>query len=394
MYVREQAVKALHDEKKKAIPYNTARNQTQSLVNFTAFLWEKYHEKPVELCEKLAKEKDILGVCGVLQAWVSWSLQQKHSAATIRTRFWFIKDYLYDHGIELTNLQVKKNIKLPKRQKEELYPLSKEELRKIVDVASLKRKSLYLTQSSSGARIGELLQVRKKDIDTSKERWIIKLRSETTKTKVARSTFMSREAMKYTKEILDSKKDNDLVWAINRNVLHAETTEQRSLRGYLKQVGLYKIYEKTGVSKITTHSLRAYFFTHAVRIHGENYANKLTGHAGYLMEYDRYDMKQKLEMYLKLEPELLVYEDYNSDVSELREEIKKLKENQIKIYQLGLEMVPVNQAKKSEDEREGIKTPKVAEAKKCPTCNQESHDKIGYHYKCLNPHCEIDTFQA
>lgn len=336
MYVREQVVKDLHDEKKKAIPYNTARNQTQSLVNFTAFLWEKYHEKPVELCEKLAKEKDILGVCGVLQAWVSWSLQQKHSAATIRTRFWFIKDYLYDHGIELTNLQVKKNIKLPKRQKEELYPLSKEELRKIVDVASLKRKSLYLTQSSSGARIGELLQVRKKDIDTSKERWIIKLRSETTKTKVARSTFMSKEAMKYTKQILESKKDNDLVWAVNRNVLHAETTEQRCLRGYLKQVGIYKIYEKTGVSKITTHSLRAFFFTHAVRIHGENYANKLTGHAGYLMEYDRYDMKQKLEMYLKLEPELLAYEDYNSDVSELRDEIKTLKENQAKLMMLSL----------------------------------------------------------
>ncbi len=99
-------------------------------------------------------------------------------------------------------------------------------------------------------------------------------------------------------------------------------------------------------------------------------------------------------MYLKLEPDLLVYEDYNSDVSELRAEIKKLKENQIKIYQLGLEMVPVNQAKKSEDEREGIKTPKVAEVRKCPTCNQESHDKIGDHYKCLNPDCRIGTFQA
>ena len=45
------------------------------------------------------------------------------------------------------------------------------------------------------------------------------------------------------------------------------------------------------------------------------------------------------------------------------------------------------------DEREGIKTPKVAGARKCPTCSQESHDKIGDHYKCLNPDCGIDTFQ-
>jgi len=40
-----------------------------------------------------------------------------------------------------------------------------------------------------------------------------------------------------------------------------------------------------------------------------------------------------------------------------------------------------------------VMTPKVVEARKCPTCSQESHDKIGDHYKCLNPDCRIDSFQ-
>jgi len=75
--------------------------------------------------------------------------------------------------------------------------------------------------------------------------------------------------------------------------------------------------------KITTHSFRAYFFTRAVRAIGENYAHKMTGHGGYLLEYDRYDDKKKLELYLKLEPSLLVYESYNEDVADLRKQMKK-----------------------------------------------------------------------
>ena len=34
----------------------------------------------------------------------------------------------------------------------------------------------------------------------------------------------------------------------------------------------------------------------------------MTGHRGYLEEYNRYSLEKKLEMYLELEPQLFVYE--------------------------------------------------------------------------------------
>jgi len=315
-----------YQEKKAVKPDNTVRNQESAISIFSKFCKEKYKTTPLKLCTKLAKESDIRVPCGILQAWIAWSVKQNHAASTIRTRFWYIKDFMYNKKIEITNLQIRKNIKLPKRQTKSLYPLKKEELRKLVDCASFKRKSLYLTHSSCGARIGELLQVRKKDIDTDSVRWIINIRAETTKTQTERSTYMSKEAMKYTKQLLDSKEDNDLIWATNPNPNRAEASEQHALRGYLAKIGLDMRYEKTMIRKITSHSMRAYFFTKAVRTHGENYSHVLCGHGNaYLIEYDRLEPKEKLVMYLKLEPGLLVYENYNEDIADLREDNKKLK---------------------------------------------------------------------
>jgi len=79
----------------------------------------------------------------------------------------------------------------------------------------------------------------------------------------------------------------------------------------------------------------------------------------------------------------ILLEQKNQEISELKElkgEIRTLKANQEKIFMLGFNL-------------EKVKTPKVAEVGICPSCSQESHDKIGDHYKCLNPDCRIGTFQ-
>jgi len=398
VYNKDQILAEADEAKKSVKPINTIKNQESAESIFNKFCKEKFKSSAIEICKNLSLESDVKVPCAVLQSWIAWSKKQNHAPATIRTRFFYIKDYMRNKNIKITNEDVADNIKLPRKLQKSMYPLTKEELRKIIDVASPKRKSLYLTHSSCGARIGELLQIRKKDINTDSERWVIHFREDITKTGVARSSFMSKEAMKYTKQLLDSKEDKDLVWATSPNTFNAEASEQCSLRIILKNLDLDMRYEKTMVRKITSHSMRAYFFTKAVRTHGENYAHTLTGHGNaYLLVYDRLTEKEKLAMYLKLEPEILVYESHDEDVAELREEIKKLKKESKQRDELWASFiqntVQVPQAQKSEDEREGIKTPKVAEARKCPTCNQESHDKIGDHYKCLNPDCRIDSFQ-
>jgi len=320
------------EQKVSASPANTRRNQEQAITHFNRFLKEKYQDDMDSLCDQLndEKKKNIKIICSIIQAWINWCKLQNHSNATVRTRFFFIKDYLASHDVTITREQKKQHIKLPKKSDTEMYALKKDELRQIIDKVSSKRKSLFLTQASCGCRIGELCQIRKSDIDTTQKRWVLHIRAETTKTQKARSTFMSKEAMKYTKPILDSKNDNDLVWANNSDPINAETTEQVALRRAVDSLGLGKKYD-TGIRKITSHSFRAYFATKAVRVHGENYMNKLIGHAGYLMEYDRYDDEKKLEMYLKLEPHLLVFESYEEDVVELREQNKMMQKELVKI---------------------------------------------------------------
>ncbi|MBT3474245.1 MAG: hypothetical protein HN452_01390, partial [Thaumarchaeota archaeon] len=104
-----------------------------------------------------------------------------------------------------------------------------------------------------------------------------------------------------------------------------------------------------GRYKINTHSLRAFFFTQAVRKHGENYAHRMTGHSGYLMQYDRMTDEEKLKMYIELEPDLAIYATTKADLEierlkiqqsnenkELREEMETLK---IQLANQGMEIL-------------------------------------------------------
>ena len=66
----------------------------------------------------------------------------------------------------------------------------------------------------------------------------------------------------------------------------------------------------------------------------------MTGHGGYLMQYDRMNDGEKLNMYLELEPDLVVFDQTKNEleierlkqenylVSQLRKEVQDLKENQ------------------------------------------------------------------
>src|SRR3989304_3833461 len=134
----------------------------------------------------------------------------------------------------------------------------------------------------------------------------------------------------------------DYVFRKKQNWKEVHSNYQASFHAMLKRLGLDKKYESNGNNKITTHSFRAYFFTKAARKHGENYAHKMVGHGGYLIQYDRMTEEEKLKMYLELEPELVIFvqpkkkleikrlKKENQSIKELREEVKKLRVNQAK----------------------------------------------------------------
>lgn len=114
---------------------------------------------------------DEQAVYDTVQDWIDWNVAQQKGASTIRMWFSCINNYLRYKGIKI---EAKENIDFPKKKEEELYPLQIEDVHKIFTVAGYDKKCLYLCQISSGMRIAELLQLRRKDIEI-KDRITVKI---------------------------------------------------------------------------------------------------------------------------------------------------------------------------------------------------------------------------
>ncbi|MGI0010108.1 MAG: tyrosine-type recombinase/integrase, partial [Nitrosopumilaceae archaeon] len=234
-------------------------------------------------------------------------------------KFSQLNGFLHYMGIKITKEDVRINLSFPKVIKEEPHPLQLEEVQKILEYTNGKKKGLYLSLLSSGMRIGEAVQLRKKDFDLSKERIKIRIPAKMTKTRTGRTTFISKEAAAFVRIKLRTLNDEDLVFGSSEIVENARMNEIVTFERILQKAGLNQKYEGINRRKITLHSFRAYFFTKAARTHDENYAHKLTGHGGYLPQYDRLTDDEKLDLYIQLEPDLLIY-----DHSRKAAEIEKL----------------------------------------------------------------------
>jgi hypothetical protein len=140
-----------------------------------------------------------------------------------------------------------------------------------------------------------------------------------------------------------SLKDDDLIWTRNENTDNAEIVEGQVFSRYVDKVGLGKRYKSNNNRMITLYSFRSFFFGLASDIHREGYAHLMTGHDGYLQQYDRMSDAKKLEWFLKLEPELIIdeterqkqeleknktriteLEDKTRQITDLEEQMKRL----------------------------------------------------------------------
>ena len=272
------------------------------LNNFESFCLEQFG-KP-DIIDEI-KSQDPSYVYDVLQAWINQNTEINPNSVQIY--FSFLKKYLNYRGIHLYSEDVKQNLDFPHEIEEELYGLQLNDIRKIIDNALPTREALYLCQISSLMRIGELLQIRKQDLDLNYERIIVRIPAKITKLKRSRTTFFSFEAEQHLKPFLNELKDEDFIFNPRNNLKSAQAVEAQSLRNNLKRLRLYKTYRSNGVSIITTHSFRAYGITKLSRF-DPNFAKMLAGQKGYLLQYDRMNFKETLERYLELENELLIYD--------------------------------------------------------------------------------------
>ena len=255
-----------------------------------------------------------------LQARINALQARKMSPNSINIYFSHIKQYLHYRGIKLNPIDIKQCLNFPKKQVEELRPLELDTFRKMLNTCSAKREMLYLAQSSSGMRIGEMMQLRKKDIHTNMARLMVKIPAVFTKTGVARTTFFSAEAANLVVPKLKKIGDSDLVFSISNNPRGNVCIEARYLCELQEKMGISDKYETNGRNVITTHSFRAFFITKISR-KDPNLAKYFSGQKGYLLQYDRLTDAEKLFHYMGFESLLLV-----SDKARDQEKIRNLEE--------------------------------------------------------------------
>ena len=290
------------------------------MKNFENFCIEKYGKTD---CIVDMKEIPTEGIFDVLQSWINWN--QSISPGTVKFYFSKLKSYLHYMGIRLHPQDIKEELEFKRIIEEELYPLNTDDIKTIVKTLRYKQRTQFICQSSSLMRIGEIVQLRKKHLISNKKNIIVKIPANITKFKKGRTTFFSKKASQLLRPMLRELGENDLVFGSTEIVKHAKINSQATLRNALDRTGLNMKYETTGRYVINTHSFRAYGITKISR-HDPNFAKKLAGQKGYLLQYDRMSDEDKLEKYLELESELLVFDESkkNAEIENLKKKNSKM----------------------------------------------------------------------
>jgi len=307
-----------------------------SLKDFENFCNKSLNGSLEETIEEL-KISDTESIIDILQEWINQTTVRGNN---VRVRLSQINNYLYYRGVKIDSRDLK-DLEYEQGDPEERRGIKLEELQRICEKAQPLRKALYITLASSGMAIGEAVRIRKSDLDFSQSRIIINIKtSYTKKNKRGRSVFISNEAQRHLQRHLDKLDENALVFGQAEEPGNAIEAEQVAFRRVVDALGLGRKYD-SGVRMISLHALRAYFFTKATQKHGIAYAHKLTGHKGYLEEYNRYSDEEKLEMYQQLEPELYVFfkKPESEELKTLRDRVEVLEELKDEVKNSSIEMM-------------------------------------------------------
>ncbi len=307
--IKKKQMKSFEDKISK-LAKKTQGNIYASENSFNRFCLEFYDgRKSDEIFAELniLKEKEQHeAVREVLQSWIDWQYNNGSLTSSVQQYISKIKRVFSHHGVRIHLSDFDEPLEFKPKIKEELHELTIDEIQDILSHANPKKIGFYLALSCTGARPGELLQVRKKDVDTSKKRIKIRIEAENVKTRSGRSIWLTKEAGSYLMTRLRNLNDNDLVWATNEDFSYAEKNESTQFSKCCDKAGYSEKYKSNNFRKITLYSFRSFFFGIASDVHREGYAHKMIGHGGYLPQYDRMSDEKKLEWFLELEPKLLI----------------------------------------------------------------------------------------
>ena len=309
----------------------------------------KTESEMIKEYQTYAKENDFRSVCLSLDNFIQFLNEdhseimlkknqfetgfKKKSGKTIKTYFSFVKAYLrICHDVRITIDDVKDYITFPKPRKEPRRAIEIDVLKKIFRGSSPSRRALYSVLVSSGMRIGEALSLTPNDFHLDENPVRITIDADYTKTREGRETYISSEAVDKVKPIIETKKENEKVFAVTDENHRAVIYECKVFFDLRNKLGLLEKYKNSNRFIVSLHSFRAYFHTKASQKHGSDYANALDGHGAYLKQYYRETPEERAKKYKELESSLFI-ESYKVEVgSKAKDElIEKLQESMARL---------------------------------------------------------------
>ena len=214
--------------------------------------------------------------------------------------------------------------------------ITKEEIRKILEHASLRDKCFFLMMVESGLRPATLLQLKykhiKEDYEAGRIPMKINLPSSILKDRVGdRFTFIGEDGYKVLKEYLSLRKhidDEDLIFQPqredkDRNEMLSTAAMSKKFGELVLKLGLDKVKKKGKPKNLRLYCLRKYFFNNMKC--DSAFRNFWFGHRSVDDHYiSRMDIQRHREEYMKGYPHLRVYETRRDfELARLQEEIKK-----------------------------------------------------------------------
>ena len=312
------------DEKLANKSQRTKDGYASVIRSFDTFCSESYSGRVKdEIFDELAVLKGddkTIATVDLIQSWINWHYSHGVKTSVVKLYLAWMGKYFDYNEIPITQ-KVKDELDFKRDLKDEPFAMEVQHIQNIFKFASPKKIGFYLALASTGARPSELLQVKKRDIITSGKRFKIMIQPEGVKTRHGRSAYLTKEAARYCMMKLHQISDDDLVWGKHTDYNKTEKAESKTFSRYCDNAGYVERYHSNNYRKITLYSFRSFFFSAAADVNREGYAHKMTGHGGYLPQYDRMSDDKKLEWFLKVEPFLTINDD-----DRLRLENKKLLE--------------------------------------------------------------------
>ena len=288
---------------------NTLNLYTVIFTSVEKFCLSKYDSSLENIIEDLSiLENPQEQVENMIQTYIDELELEGKSHNTVSSYSCIAKNYLKYRRVKFDKDELETSLDFKKERQSEKYPLTKEDIKKLLDHASFQARAKILLQSGSGFRISELLTLRKSDINRDLERYTARIRAEHAKNGIERITIISSEAMPYLDKILEGKNDNDLIFYHNAEcVRYAVISETANFNRVRKRAGLDMRYEGKKLHKITTHSFRAFFISQFEKTYS-GFGHVLSGHGKYMKQYERFTIGEKIEKYIETEKYLLIYE--------------------------------------------------------------------------------------